>query len=424
MRTQSLVDALRSILTYANNFDRNNAIFVFLFGALPAAGGSAISFLLGIAYVWAIISLVMGRFPPRLTRGDVWLCATFTVFVAAILATALLGENRAAIPHYTFWLLPFLSAWVIIPRLRASPGVDFLHCFIVGAAVGAIGGMLVGLVQVVVFDVRPAGGAGNAAIYGMMSLCLAVTAGLNINHPVRNFRLLALAGLAAGLAAVVLSLTRGVAMAAVPGILLLVAYAPRAWRLSTRIAFIILALAIVVVYAAADLLQLRAVETLEEVQRVLAGRSSENIGERLRLWTAGVKAIGESPVWGYGIQNRMSEVAKHLAGDGLPIHDFTHAHNAFISSMLDGGVVVLAALLAVLAMPTLIAWRAPRGPDYRKRLFLAAQIAIVYATCGLSQIMFKHDIMDSFFIFTAVMVAAGIAAASPAAAPGETDTRS
>ncbi len=185
-----------------------------------------------------------------------------------------------------------------------------------------------------------------------------------------------------------------------------------------------LALAIVVAYAAADLLQLRAVETLEEVQRVLAGRSSENIGERLRLWTAGVKAIGESPVWGYGIQNRMSEVAKYLAGDGLPIHDFTHAHNAFISSMLDGGVVVLAALLAVLAMPTLIAWRAPRGPDYRKRLFLAAQIAIVYATCGLSQIMFKHDIMDSFFIFTAVMVAAGIAPASPATAPGEPGTRS
>ncbi|MEO3389216.1 O-antigen ligase family protein [Mesorhizobium sp. CAU 1741] len=396
-------------MTYANTFDRNNAIFVFLIGALPAVAGSAISFLLGVAYVWAIISLVLGRFPFRLTRGDVYLCVTFTAFVAAVLATALIGENRAAIPAYTYWLLPFLSVWVIIPRLRASPGVDFLHCFIVGAAIGAIGGMLVGLAQVVVFDVRPAGGAGNAAIYGMMSLCLAVTAGLNINHGERNFRLLALAGLMAGLAAVILSLTRGVAMAAAPAMLLLLAYAPRAWRFSTRVAIIMLALVIVVLYAAADLLQLRAIETLEEVQRVLAGGSSENIGERLRLWAAGIKAIGESPIWGHGVQNRMSEVARHLAGDGLPIQAFTHAHNAFISSMLDGGVIVLAAVLAVLAVPTLIAWRAPPGPRHRKRLFLAAQVALVYATCGLSQIMFKHDIMDSFFIFTAVLVASSVA---------------
>src|SRR5690606_18482714 len=102
---------------------------------------------------------------------------------------------------------------------------------------------------------------------------------------------------------------------------------------------------------------------------------------------------------------------RHLAGDGLPIHNFTHAHNAFISSMLDGGIVVLGALLAVLAVPTLVAWRSAHDASYRKRLFLAAQIAMVYATCGLSQIMFKHDIMDSFFIFTAAMVAASVAAA-------------
>ena len=380
-------------------------------GALPAMAGSAISFLLGIAFVWAVVSLATGRFQFRLTATDRVLCWAFTAFVAMVLLTALMGENRAAIPRHTYWLLPFLSVWVIIPRFRAGSNIDFLHYFIVGAAVGAIGGLLVGLVQVVGFDQRAEGGAGNAAIYGMMSLCLAVAAGLNINHPERNYRLLAAAGLAAGLAAVVLSLTRGVAMSAAPAMLLLLAYAPRAWRFSTRFGVVILALAVAVLYAAADLLQLRALETLEEMQRVMAGGSSENIGERLRLWSAGVKAIAESPLWGYGVQNRMSQVARYLAGDGLPIHGFTHAHNAFISFMIDGGVLVLATLIAVLAAPTYIAWRAPHGPGYRKRFFLAAQIALVYATCGLSQIMFKHDIMDSFFIFVAILVAASVAQA-------------
>lgn len=400
--------ALRFTLTYSNAFDRNNAVFVFLMGALPAVAGSAISFLLGIAFVWGIVSLGLRRFEFRLTSSDRVVCWTFTAFAALILLTALIGENRADIPRHTYWLLAFLSPWVVIARLRASPDIDHLHLFIVGAGFGSIGSMFVGFVESVGFGVRPAGGAGNAAVYAMMSLCLAIVAGLNINHAERRFRLLAAAGVAAGLMAVVLSLTRGVAMAAVPALLLLLAYAPRAWRFSTRFAIAILALAVAALYASADLLQLRAIETIHEVERVLAGGSSENIGERLRLWSAGMKSIADSPLWGHGIQNRMSKVAEYLAHDGLPILGFTHAHNAFISFTLDGGLIVLAALLAVLGVPIYVAWRAPHGPGYRRRFFLAGEIALIYTLCGLSQIMFKHDIMDSFFIFMTILVAASV----------------
>ena len=217
-------------------------------------------------------------------------------------------------------------------------------------------------------------------------------------------------GIAGGFASLLLAVGFGLGalLAAFPALLLLLAYAPRAWRFSTRFAIGILALAIAALYASADLLQLRVIETIHEVERVLAGGSSENIGERLRLWSAGVKSIGDSPVWGHGIQNRMSKVAEYLAGDGLPVHAFTHAHNAFISFMLDGGVIVLAGLVAMLVVPAWVAWRAPRQPGYRRRLFLAGQIALVYTLCGLSQIMFKHDIMDSFFIFLAILVAASV----------------
>lgn len=397
-------------MKFDNAFDRNNAASVFLMGALPTMAGSAISFLLGAFFAWGLASLLLGRFPFRLTRLDRALAWTFTVFAGLVLLTALLGENRWSVPRQTYWLLPFLSIWVVVPRLRASRGIDYLGLYIAGAAVGAVGGLAVGLVQVLVFDLRPEGGAGNAAVYAIMSLCLAAIAGLGIANPDRRLRLLAAAGVAAGLVAVVLSLTRGVAVVAVLVMVLLLVYAPQIWRQrSTRLAGLALAFAgAAALYGASDLISMRVAQTVEEFALVIAGESSANVGERLRLWEAGWQAVAESPIWGHGIQNRMTTVARFLIEDGHPVRNFTHAHNAFITFAVDGGLVVLAALVAVLAAPVAVAWRALRDENHRRRLFLALQVSVIYAACGMTQIMFKHDIMDAFFVFAAILVAVSV----------------
>lgn len=397
-------------MKYANAFERNNAISVFLMGAMPAVAGSAISVALGMFFVWGVISLALRRFEFRLTRHDKAIAWTFTVFVALILLTAVIGENPAQIRGHILWLAPFLSVWVVIPRLRATPDLDYLTIFMIGAAVGAIGALAIGFVQVVGLDQRAEGGAGNAAVFGMMALCLAGVAGLNITDERRNYRMLAIAGTVAGLLAVVLSLTRGVAMVAVFTVLVLVIYAPRRWMpTSMRFAWIVLAgVVAVALYGAADLISARFMLTVDEIGKVMDGENSANVGERLRLWGAGWTAILESPVWGHGIQNRMAKVAEVLALDGGHMRDFTHAHNAFITFAIDGGIIVFVAVLAVLVVPVAVAWRAPQDENHRRRFFLALQICSIYALCGLSQIMFKHDIMDAFFVFSAILVAASI----------------
>jgi O-antigen ligase len=399
-----------SNLTYKNAFERNNAISVFLMGALPAVAGSAISVMLVSFMVWAIISLAFRRFRFDLTPHDRLIAWTFTAFVGVVLATALLGENPEQIPWHTLWLLPFLSVWVVIPRLRATPDLNYLHLFAVGAAVGAVGALLVGLVQVVGFDQRAEGGAGNAAVFGIISLCLAAIAGLNLDDPRRNYRMLAVAGIVAGLLAVVISLTRGVAIVAIGVLIVLVIYAPRQQLTSkTRIAWLgLVAVVAAALYGAADLIADRLLLTVEELNSVVSGGSSANIGERLRLWIAGWSAIGESPLWGHGIQNRMAKVSELLVRDGLPVQDFTHAHNAFITFAIDGGIIVLGAVIAVLTVPVFVAWRAPRDTYHRKRFFLALQMSLIFGLCGLTQIMFKHDIMDAFYIFSVMVVASSI----------------
>lgn len=395
---------------YANAFDRNNAISAFLMGALPAVAGSTITFMLAAFAVWGIISLARGRFAFRLTRADRLMASTFTAFAVLILLTGLIAENGTGVFRSAVWLLPFLSLWFVIPRLRASPDIDYLRLYVLGAAAGCLGALFFAGAQIVLLGARAEGGAGNPAVFASMCLCLAGIAALGIDAPVRSNRLLAGIALVAGIVAVIISLTRGVALAIPPVLLVVLIYAPARWRsIALRpMTLVLFACAGLVLVGMWDILSHRVEWTFSEVDRLLRGDHTESIGERIRLWEAATAAVMDSPLLGHGIHNRMDALVPYLARDGLPIRNFTHPHNAFLAFAVDGGVVVLASLLALLAVPVLVAWRAPRDANHRKRLFLALVVTTAYVSFGMTQIMFKHDILDSFYIFTAMLVAATI----------------
>lgn len=393
-----------------NGIDRNNYISAFLMGALPAVGGSVISVLLYTFFVWAVISLCLGRFSFRMTRSDRVLAWTFTIFVVVIIFTALIGEEPSRAPLSFVWLLAFLSPWAIIPRLRASPSVDYLQPYITGAATGAIAACVVGLIQLSLLDMRPEAAAGNAAVFGMMSLMLMGLGGLKIGSSSRTAMLFGAVAIGAGFGAVLLSLTRGVLVVCIPVLILLVAFAPQSVRSLARhpATFLALVAAAVTLYLVQDMMDLRWQRTLQEVSLVLQGKYTSSVGERLRLWHAAQEAISQSPIWGYGIQNRMAALTPTLVLDGNLVRGFTHAHNGFLTFALDGGVLALSAVIAVLLVPVYIAWNAPRDASYRLRLFAALIVTSSYTLCGMTQIMFKHDIMDSFFVFFSMLIAASI----------------
>lgn len=379
-------------------------------GALPAVGGSAISVLLYTFFVWAIMSLALGRFSFRMTRSDRLLAWTFTIFVAVIIFTALIGDEPFRAPLSFVWLLAFLSPWAIISRLRASPSVDYLRPYITGAATGAVAACLVALVQLSLFDIRPEAAAGNPAVFGMMSLMLMGLGGLKIGSPSRTAMLFGAVAIGAGVGAVLLSLTRGALLVCIPVLMLLVAFAPRSVRPLARHPATLLALvaAAVMLYLVQDMIDQRWQQTAQEINLVLQNKHTSSVGERLRLWYAAQEAISQSPIWGYGIQNRMDALRPTLTMDGNLVHGFTHAHNGFLTFALDGGVLALSAVIAVLLVPVCIAWNAPRDANYRLRLFAALIVTSSYALCGMTQIMFKHDIMDSFFVFFSMLIAVSI----------------
>lgn len=408
-----------------STFDRNNALSVILMGALPPIAGSAISFLLAAFFLWGLVSLVLGRFEFRLTHSDRVLAWTFTIFAASILATGLLGKEPLRVFGSAVWLLPFLSLWVVIPRLRASPQLDYLRLYISGAMAGCVGALLLVCAHIIILDTaRSEGGAGNPAVFASMCLCLVGFAGLALVTPDRVRRFFAVFAVFCGTVALLLSLTRGVILALVPVLVLLLVYAWRRWP-PIRFRWAVLLMLIVpclVLYGTWNVIEDRIVYTFREVAVLLDGGYTSSMGERLRLWPAAWKAFLDAPLWGYGVQERMEAMMPYLA-DGRRIVDMTHPHNGFLTFALDGGVVVLAALLAVLTAPVVLARQAARDNRYHRRLFMALILSTTYVTVGLTQIIFKNDILDSFYIFTAIVLAASIP--DPAARPvGGADAKS
>lgn len=394
----------------AKAFDRNNYLCAFLMGALPPVAGSAISVILAVCFVWAIVSIALGRFEFRLGASDRMVCWAFTAFVAALFVTGLLGDNVATLPQRMIWTLPFLSLWVLIPRMRASGQIDLLQPFIIGAALGGIVALAISSVELV-YQGRPASGTGNAAIFGIMSLLAGAVAALNMASRNRLLRTLAILGLLGGYGAMVLSMTRGIWIASLPVLLIVVValWGKVSLRTTVAGALIMAAGLALVAWYAADEIFLRTAQAFAEFDRYMAGESSPNIGTRLHQWVGGLKLMAESPLYGHGIQNR-SALLTAIAGEETR-RVFTHFHNGFISFAVDGGVIVLGALIALMAAPVIAAARAPRGdPLYRQRLCLSLVLTITYAGVGMSQIMFKHDIMDAYFIFATLLIVSSIPA--------------
>lgn len=392
---------------------RGNIITTFLIGLLPAIAGSAVTILIGICLIWGIVSLALGHIRFRFTRSDLLLCYVFSAFAFIITLTAILGENRSSIPGAIYWLVLYLTPWILIPRYRARPEVNYLSIYIFATSLGAIITPIVGVLQLTVAHIKPEGGAGNSGVYGAISLCMAAIAALNIDNSSKTLRFLAAAGFIGGLAGLFLSGARGVILVAPAAIIALFVYAPRAWRilLSPWVAAPLLAGLVALGYFGRRLFSIRLNFTIAEVNRVLTEGYSANIGVRFEMWKAGWAAFLESPFFGYGVQNRMEPINTRLIQNGMEIYPFSHAHNGFISAAMDGGILALAGVIAVLVVLFLVARRSSRSnPDYRRRLGLAVIVPLIFAGCGLSHVMFNHDIMDTFYVFAAIMVAVSVPA--------------
>ncbi len=380
--------------------DRENRLFAFLFGLVAPIGGSLVSVLFWMAVVWSAFGWLRGwhRAPWRAGPSRV-----VFAFLAWFAINAIWTIANNGIPASYLLVSPFAfvgALFLIEPMRRSDPGA-LLDLLMIGAATGALCGLLLALWQVSGDLPRAEGATGNALVFA--TVC-GVAMALSLNLHLRSDswrRNLGLAGFAAAFACCILSGSR-IAVAIVPvaiGAVLLAQDAPRLLQFSRRVSAVVLLAALLGV-------SMWSITSTERFETMLDDLSNAHItadartstGQRIVMWRAATAAVADRPLAGYGIGGRMGAVDAHVRDTPQVFGNFRHPHNAYLSAMLDAGLVGLFGLAAVLLAPVAVVLRAGRDALYPTRKALMLSVVAIYAVSGLTNLMFGHDILDTLFL--------------------------
>jgi O-antigen ligase len=244
-------------------------------------------------------------------------------------------------------------------------------------------------------------------------ICLLLPAALSEPRPSpkRRFWLL---GIVCGIAAILLSQSRG-AFLIMPWCLLVYIcfwHREHAYRNNLHRTLLGLAATASITLAAAwfapgDVLRMhQAVQDIEEVQT--SDNYNTSIGARLYLWRMACDGIRSSPWIGIGGAERMRRI-KH-AGEGesvmqadklLEVRALGHVHNEYLHAALDGGVVGLASVVALLlGMALAIRHLTRRFPVAAWQL---GGVLFMHATASLTNVNFARNYYATALALAVVM---------------------
>lgn len=382
------------------SMNANNHVFIFAVAALAGVGGSVTTILLIASVVWAIVSLSLKRFPPTFSRQDLFLIIPAIVYVMVQLLAMLINSDTGLMPalRKLLPLLPFLLFWLMLPRLRITSGRTLFESFVLGAAICGILALPIAMWQGVILRTRAEGGAGNALPFALICALFSVLALLNLLSDVKWRKSVGFIGFVAGFVCLLLSQSRGMLPATVLAIALFAMFFPatiKPW-LNIKGALILAIVAVIIMWFG--------ISSADRIRDTIAYMSSENAtatdtsySVRMDLWKYGLELVQQNPVFGYGVQNRRVLIEQ----TGL---QFTHFHNGFLTAMVDSGIVGFLSLVALLCAPLLAAINAARDEFYRQRLFVAIVLTATYVVGGMTNFIFGHDIYDSIFLWSALVI--------------------
>jgi O-antigen ligase len=146
------------------------------------------------------------------------------------------------------------------------------------------------------------------------------------------------------------------------------------------------------------------VKIADDYERVTESNDYDNsLGQRLRLWRAGLELAAEQPVFGQGPGNAMDLSSQRTAEQGMPPLNFTHFHNFLLNAMVRAGIVGVAAVLVLLIAPLWLAARTPRDDIANFGFAMLLTVNAAYVLSGLFGIMLGHDIADALFIYSIIV---------------------
>lgn len=379
-----------------------NIVFFSVCLCCGALFGSGVSVYVIVGIVFGTGHIVLRNIPLPMSRPIVATALAFASFAAAETLSSFLNSGFG---HLTEQIenLPFLGLLPLFALIFADRG-QLLAAVEKSAAAAAISAYGLAL-----FVLPGEGGrtellSGNASVLALLASVLLV---INCAAARRRFGRrpwTSLAGAAASVGLVLATGTRGM----LPVIILapvavLAAFGGFSWqRLSARAAAAGFIAFIAVGGLAYQALMQRAAATRSEITAIRADRYDTPIGLRLTLWRAGLSIAAENPVFGAGPGNArhlMAERTRALSGAAL---SSSHFHNAAINELARAGIVGLAALLSMFAVPFALCRRAEKDDIAKSGFAVLCGVQCAYLLSGLTGVMLGHDILDAVYLCAVV----------------------
>ncbi len=371
-----------------------------------------------VAFIALASPLIRDPEAPPTPRGD-QLMLVAMIFLAAAVASSIVNQ----ITLTGLWALgKFALIPLTIAALRMTRRYDLGPAIWLGSTVGAAATGLVALTQVALTDVwRPAAFT-NPILFGDMALTLGFVSvasrWLVPERMVRARTMVSVAAVSLAVIASVLSQARGSWIAA-PFLLLILAL-QHGNRMSQprSIAIFGLVLAVTITFAAVSNggSPIRYFERgVEDTAAYIVGprdfsARSTGIGARFEMWRSAFGGFRSEPMLGIGWGNLRSQFTADVeAGVRVPrIAQYNHAHNQYIGSLANGGVVGLLALLGLLIVPAVFFAQALFDRDLQTSALGAAGLVVIvgFAIFGLTEAVFEKASPLIFYASTIGLLAA------------------
>ncbi len=266
--------------------------------------------------------------------------------------------------------------------------------------------IIAGLITIIGFIL--AGGVGrfsgmyNPNTFGDLAVLMLFFAISNIINEGKKAYIFSLVAVFFGVTAVILSASRG---SMISLILLLVLYIFLMYRVAKdhkkRIGIIILLFIVTVginIYSMNNTFnRLGSIQT-EVTQWEDTGKSNTSAGARLEMYNAGFKAFLDAPLIGYGYHNCGTAAARYASQEDAVQKDFEgrwHLHNAFMTTMVNAGLLGLLALIALYFIPLLLFIKRASHSVYAN---MGIMLIVGYILLGVTHTLFGYAYETAFFV--------------------------
>ena len=374
--------------------------------AIPGIAGSWLSFMFFGAGIWAVTCIAFRRFPIDIPSRAFWFVFSCLGYALAMLASSVINDGTAGIgpglaAGAAFYFVPF-----IISRYRFSDPGQAVELMVGYAPLGAVLCLVSALYQAVVIGSMIEGGTGNASVFGFVAALLGALSLANGHSQSAYKRALAIVGFLAGMATLIMSNTRALfpVILLVPlTFVLLTSRMPVRNSRTLLLSFIAAAGIATILFG--PRLASNIARIIDEFANVRDDAIVTSLEIRVELWKAAVVSIEDAFWLGFGQVHKMDEVFDKLP-EMISYVRFSHVHNAWIDSLLSGGIIGFIFFNAIFLSIFRISYYLNKNDVDLRKKYIIISVVFISILNSLFNTMFTHDILVCIFLIPILLILA------------------